>query len=68
MCRGLEMSSNAEGQTKLVITQEACETCGNEAAQSLDFILDPAEAVDFAMGIFNHAAPHLLVAKAEASE
>lgn len=60
MCRSLEVASNEHGQTKLVISQAECENCEAVEPLSLDFILDPAEAVDVAMGLFNTAAPHVM--------
>jgi len=65
MCRGLEIASSEHGQTKLIISQDQCDHCGNPGAESLEFIIEPAEAIDIAMGLFNTAAPHMLAGKAD---
>lgn len=59
MCRSLEVASNEHGQSKLIISQAPCLDCGSVEPVSLEFILEPAEAVDVAMGLFNTAAPHI---------
>ena len=58
MCRSLELASNDEGETRITIATEPCEKDGHDTGRvELAYILDPAEAVDIAMGLFQVAAP-----------